>query len=310
MIKGLEDFYKYYCNTTEDKNKVTDARLTKVRSRLANIKRVLEDNASWISSNTNITYTDIINNEVNLLAFKCNNIVITNNHLNEDSIVNYIKAYNQCTRIINKLLKLRLSNKVTYKLYTEILRRADLYVAEEVLKGNAYHLADFGLIYIKEKKRLTKSDDKNDYKVVDWGASYKYLPILAKEYYPSIYDNYIELGLNTKQLKEILNPYLYNKELNPNGHKWLIYHISDKSYWWYFNKSMGYLPNKMYYSFIPTGCNNQKLDGVPVKNSELKDKFSLDQVKDLKIGLKQKLQLYLALDPNIHLKYRYDIQNS
>lgn len=162
---------------------------------------------------------------------------------------------------------------ISYEVFKLIISTFNFEISKFILEGYKFTLPGSmkGKLFIRE---INNTSDTR----VDWEGSLKLKAYLLKE------------G------KEI-----YNKETNPTGIKWLVYHIQEFNYWWTWIRPDTF-SNYKYFSFKPTnGCNTkERKQSLFLKNCTKKE----DILNTTHLGNKDKLFALLKFDSSQFMKYR------
>lgn len=197
--------------------------------------------------------------------FKSNNKLISD-LLSSLSSIN--KEVTNCNTELQKLVIYTIS----YSLFKIILNTFNFEISKFILEGYQFRL----LGTMKGKLLIREIDNIHDTRV-DWETSNK---LKAK---------YIEEGKS-----------IYNKETNPTGIKWIVYHIQEFNYWWTWLRPK--VSNYFYFTFTPTnGCNTkERKQSKFLESCSSKD----DILNTTHLGNKDKLFALLKYDSNQFMKYR------
>ena len=180
---------------------------------------------------------------------------------NDDSRLLYVYYHNFCKYVIDesnvileieKYENLILNDRVISTLFNNYFFE----VSKELLKPN--HIS-YTLPYNIHIKVISK--DKNDarkkynrtYDTVEWGESYKTLLAIAKEIDIDVYNKYKNKEIGRKELKELLSKYLYNKDTNPTGKKWLVKSDKDNNLWLVVHSKLSNLNTNSTYNILNYG---------------------------------------------------------
>jgi len=116
-----------------------------------------------------------------------------------------------------------------------------------------YHINSRLRIYIAGKSIRKKRYNFVPKKVgINWGESNKMLEEIAELKDKDLLRRYKDGFITTKQFKEGLAPFLYNKDTNPDGIKWLVKLDKDFNYWVVLGKSLYCSTQEMLYAVVPT----------------------------------------------------------
>lgn len=142
-------------------------------------------------------------------------------------------------------------------------------IANNILRGDIHNFgAGLGKLYIQYIERTDKSKA-----CVDWGESNKLKARL------------IEQG-HTPRSPE-----------NPNGVKWLLYHVDDGYCLWKWLKISSVAPNKKMYRFKPIATNNESTD--------YKGAITQEDILNKSIGPFDKMMALLKFNPLIKERYGF-----
>jgi hypothetical protein len=205
------------------KNKITklaDAEF-KHKEHIALLERELLSYKEKITKHSNMSFKETVKTP--------NKLLFNDSTTHEET--SFIKLqFEYRIKLVNDL-KIITTNKLYYievekaaanfLLYRDILQGFNLMLMDFIIKGGVFHighrLGNLKIIY-KNRKRLS----------VDWGQS-------------------------NKNKQEILDRGGIPKHISqPNGEKWLVFRDSQKSVYWFWDKTFVTMKNNAYFEFKPT----------------------------------------------------------
>ena len=235
-----------YSGEIEKEIKTLLTKKSELSSGLKYLKECLFKGKMYIDSATNIRYSNIdnIKSEQQVYAFKFKFDKILNcPSLDKQSCIDYLLSYIKTKREIRSIerrLKFLNKDKISYKLYSFIIKSFNKKIVKAIIKGYEFSFG-FGLSNTRvRKKKRTKA-------AINWLESN-----IEKQ---RLIDNG-KIPFKVTKRDEQGRPLENN-----GGVKWYIYHISDWTYWYYWRKEKCIVANSLLYSFVPTG-NNHKGTGV------------------------------------------------
>lgn len=162
---------------------------------------------------------------------------------------------------------------ISYEVFKLILSTFNFEISKFILEGY-----QFALPGTMKGKLFIREIDNNVNTRVDWENSLKLKEHLLKE-----------------------GKELYDKETNPKGIKWLVYHIQEFNYWWTWIRPDTF-SNYKYFSFKPSnGCNTkERKQSLFLKTCTKKE----DILNTTHLGNKDKLFALLKFDSSQFMKYR------
>ena len=213
-----------------------------------------------------IKYKELINTHVDfdILSAYDNNNYSNKSLLNKLSNLSLqVSSFKENTLLINYLRTFRhycireknLSSIVNlYTLYGDIPEKIYNKWLNDYNTGIMKHMFYNGSSTISYKVGTLHIEYKNrdfNKRKIDWNESLTLLKSIIKEENKELYDKYIAKSITKKEFINLAKPFVYNKDTNPNGKKWLLSRTDDGSVWINWSKPTN-LPNYNLYSFTPT----------------------------------------------------------
>lgn len=205
--------------------------------------------------------------------------LLQNGHLSK--VGQYVKlfasAYRQVTLFTNMLTKLE-NCIIPYELYRELVFTMNKEIAKYILEGGIFTFGTIGKIFIveKENKAFTSFGTRTSLRT-DWGRTK-----IKKQ----------ELQRNGVDL--------YNKNTNPTGTKYYVYHNNAVDYWWVW--LTGIVNNRSFYRFYPTSYTHNV--GRSVDSYVAKAKSTNQILETTALGNEDKMRALLRFDPLYYIRYQ------
>lgn len=128
---------------------------------------------------------------------------------------------------LQNVIKVHHNNKITLKIYSDVIRMFSQAIIEEIVKGYVLRLGCMGQIQVVKKQRKGKN--------VNWNASMKFKEQLLEEGRPILKFD-IDDNLNV---------------VDNGGEPYLIYFTSEEAYWLIWDRSRQTFFNKEEYPLFP-----------------------------------------------------------
>lgn len=278
MIR-IRDIYKMYISDIYLQIKVFKDRKRKFEKNRDTISIYIEKYLDILPKNFKCNYKNIDY----LLSVRLDeiNVKISNNEIISKTLLSgYIKSYIVCNRIIkhcDRKIKELSEYFIPFTTFKTLIYNYNNEVCYSIING--YKGFSFGhgtgVIEIKRKERNLSNSEYVKPKV-----------------------NYYETN---KYKAELLasGKSLYNKENNPHGMKYLIFHTNNYNNWWYWSKLRCNIANKQFYNFHTTHYNHTGMN----KDECLKTIKSKEEFKNLNIGANDKLNWITSYDSTHYLNF-------
>ncbi len=177
-----------------------------------------------------------------------------------------------------------------FKLYFKLISIQILKTGKFLLPYNI-HVKIRGKSFSRIEK---KYGNKN--RNVDWNKSLKTLLSIAKDANINLYNKYINKDIKKNEFIQQMKPFVYNKDTNPTGLKWIVKRDKDFSLWLVLWTRYSSLKNIKFYNIVPTNfiANNSRSQIQFTKDSKSVD----DIIRSNKLGFRDKLKVLERFDIN------------
>ena len=211
-----------------------------------------------------------------------------------------------------------------YELYSSIAlsERTLKYLFNTMLKFGARYIFETGerlslphniLLRIKGKRRKIKERmDKFKSKFymkkkIDWNESMKTLIAIGEELAPELTSRYNERRINKREFIQEMKPYVYNKDTNPDGKRWLVDDNKEHDFWLVIDDTFCNLDGMKDYKIEPSNYISPKVVndlGIPRKQSEfMKTVTCVHDIIDTEyLGMRDKIMMLEKYDLDYCLK--------
>lgn len=291
--KDIYNSYKAFINL---RLSTADKRVNTLMANRLYIERLLRSNKTFVEYNLGIPIDRILvtikYNDVDKLQFP--SVVVRCGTMDSLSLRVYLKAYIKANRLVKKAVTYRselIGKVLPYKIFKTILTTFNTEMIDCICNGYWYSIGNgLGSIGVElATPKLVINNGKLNGRI-NWRESLKVRERIVKEQDPQLYDSFKRGELGEKEFIIKSRKYVYDKEENPTGEKWLIYHQTNHPFvkW---RKPLGGFANKSLYSIKVTDYNNTGQNIAELSTSCIKE-----QIKDLNLGIIDKVMLYTNLD--------------
>lgn len=238
------------------------------------------NNKSAVSAKSPIKYPKIVKAYVNSLI----------SHMNRRRVV---------AKYGNILL---VKNRLRQENFGLVVKSFNKEIANNILTGYSHNFGHgLSSIQIETKEKIYRHGDKAR-KSIDQGESNKTLYRLIEEVDPNLLKDYRNKKISREIFHARAKQYTYHPTRNPEGKKWIIYHLDDEFPYIVWKKKTSIVPNRGLYWFSPTLYINTENRSMNMLCSELNTKQDVLDNDD--IGFINKLILLNKLDRNYKNKFR------
>ncbi len=232
-------------------------------------------------------FSKLLNSSLQVASFKNNTL-----------LVNYLRTFRHyCTRERNlaSIVSLySLYNDIPEAVYNKWLNEYNTRFMKHMFYNGSSTISNkVGVLHLEYKER-----DFNKRKI-DWNDSLSLLKDIIKEENKELYDKYTAKLITKQEFITLAKPFVYNKDTNPNGKKWLLSRTDDGSVWINWTKPIN-LPNYQLYSFVPTNFIHtpNRSQNEFLANAKSEQEIIESDV----LGNRDKLNILYRFNPNFILK--------
>ncbi len=309
-MKIATDLYKLHLEEQEKIMSNIDEKIDALSSKISQLISLMGYYANYIST-SNITIDNIKDRELisypRFREFKIFVSTLSLDSANRNNLITLVESYKNTIHELMELEIIKDSHQymeyVNNLLFNHIIKEYNKYVIKRVIKGDVMSIGNqVGNLSIKiynDNKRIRNGS-------VDWNESLNILLSIAKKQEEQGLHNYYT-KYNNKEIKKkdfisSMKKFIYNKDTNPNGDKWLIYRNNVEFPVIRWEGRSHSIANIKQYSFIPSNYINTPSRS---QNEFAANAKNEDEILDSnKLGFRDKLNVCLTFNPDI--KFRYD----